>query len=278
MFLTRELPINRRTGFDSWCFHACFGNDSMPCLATWASWCCCVASRVSALMPVCGCWGGGAIACLVCMLLRRGFTMHILPLDSRWQYMMLHLIGVDVNTPAGVRASPDGWAVRGVVVSTRWWLLVDHCVLRNWDRILVRAVKGLISRAGMVSICQLLWQRDVKLQQTNPAGVSDCVEEIGSTRLYQFRLEGLTCLVFDLQNGHQDVVFLSLPLMYVDILIQFIPNPFSSSSCLCLKYVLAGPCWCLPWVRNIAFWYWKQCSTDRNTTCLPLTGYSSLDM
>ena len=46
------------------------------------------------------------------------------------------------------------------------WLLVDHCVLRNWDRILVRAVKGLNSRAGMVSICPLLWQRDVKLQQT----------------------------------------------------------------------------------------------------------------
>ena len=64
-------------------------------------------------------------------------------------------------------ASPDGWAVWGVVMSTRWWLLVDHCVLRNWDRILVRAVKGLISRAGMVSICPLLWQRDVKLQQTN---------------------------------------------------------------------------------------------------------------
>ena len=50
-------------------------------------------------------------------------------------------------------ASSYGWAVWGVVVSTRWWLLVDHCVLRNWDRILVRAVKGLISRAGMVSIC-----------------------------------------------------------------------------------------------------------------------------
>ena len=66
-------------------------------------------------------------------------------------------------------ASPNGWAVWGVVVSTRWWLLVDHCVLRNWDRILVRAVKGLISRAGMmVSICPLLWQRDVKLQQTKP--------------------------------------------------------------------------------------------------------------
>ena len=47
------------------------------------------------------------------------------------------------------------------------WLLVDHCVLRNWDRILVRAVKGLISRAGMVSICPLLWQRDVKLQQAS---------------------------------------------------------------------------------------------------------------
>ena len=53
--------------------------------------------------------------------------------------------------------SPDGWAVWGVVMSTRWWLLVDHCVLRNWDRILVRAVKGLISRAGMVLICPLLW-------------------------------------------------------------------------------------------------------------------------
>ena len=65
-------------------------------------------------------------------------------------------------------ASPDGWAVWGVVMSTRWWLLVDHCVLRNWDRILVRAVKGLIFRAGMVSICPLLWQRDVKLQQTKP--------------------------------------------------------------------------------------------------------------
>ena len=45
---------------------------------------------------------------------------------------------------------------------------VHHCVLSNWDRILVRAVKGLISRAGMVSICPLLWQRDVKLQQTKP--------------------------------------------------------------------------------------------------------------
>ena len=65
-------------------------------------------------------------------------------------------------------ASPDGWAVWSAVVFTRWWLLVDHCVLRNWDRILVRAVKGLISRAGMVSICPLLWQRDVKLQQTKP--------------------------------------------------------------------------------------------------------------
>ena len=65
-----------------------------------------------------------------------------------------------------IHASPDGSAVWGVVLSTRWWLLVDHCVLRNWDRILVRAVKGLISRAGMVSICPLLWQRDVKLQQT----------------------------------------------------------------------------------------------------------------
>ena len=54
------------------------------------------------------------------------------------------------------------------------WLLVDHCVLRNWDRILVRAVKGLISRAGMVLICPLLWQRDAKLQQTNKQTYTEC--------------------------------------------------------------------------------------------------------
>ena len=60
------------------------------------------------------------------------------------------------------------------VKSQPWWLsglrrilvhslmIARHCVLRNWDRILVRAVKGLISRAGIVSICPLLWQRDVK--------------------------------------------------------------------------------------------------------------------
>ena len=35
-------------------------------------------------------------------------------------------------------------------------MIARHCVLRNWDRILVRAVKGLISRAGMVLICPLL--------------------------------------------------------------------------------------------------------------------------
>ena len=62
------------------------------------------------------------------------------------------------------------------------WLLVDHCVLRNWDRILVRAVKGLISRAGMVSICPLLWQRDVKLQQTNKQYVQWTAKE----RSYHF--------------------------------------------------------------------------------------------
>ena len=64
---------------------------------------------------------------------------------------------VDLVATISYEASPDGWVV---------WRVVDHCVLRNWDRILVRAVKGLISRAGMVSICPLLWQRDVKLQQT----------------------------------------------------------------------------------------------------------------
>ena len=80
-----------------------------------------------------------------------------------WLISRLHCTCID-------HASPDGWAVWGVVVSTRWWWHFDHCVLRNWDWILVRAVKGLISRAGMVSICPLLWQRDVKLQQTNQHG------------------------------------------------------------------------------------------------------------
>ena len=53
-------------------------------------------------------------------------------------------------------------------------MIACHCVLRNWDRILVRAVKGLISRAGIVSICLLLWQRDVKLQQTKHRDVYVC--------------------------------------------------------------------------------------------------------
>ena len=53
----------------------------------------------------------------------------------------------------------------------QWQSFVDHCVLRNWDRIQVRAVKGLIYRVGMVSICPLLWQKDVKLQQTKTATV-----------------------------------------------------------------------------------------------------------
>ena len=64
------------------------------------------------------------------------------------------------------------------------WLLVDHCVLRNWDRILVRAVKGLISRAGMVSICPLLWQRDVKLQQTNNNIVHYCPSHVWTLEDY----------------------------------------------------------------------------------------------
>ena len=45
-------------------------------------------------------------------------------------------------------------------------MIVRHCVLRNWDRILVRAVRGLIDRGDIVLICLLLCQRDVKLQQT----------------------------------------------------------------------------------------------------------------
>ena len=77
-------------------------------------------------------------------------------------------IAKDVNVFTYEKLSQPRWLsglTRSCVHSL--WLLVDHCVLSNWDRILVRAVKGLISRAGMVSICPLLWQRDVKLQQTN---------------------------------------------------------------------------------------------------------------
>ena len=105
--------------------------------------------------------------------------------------------------------SPDGWAVWGVVVFTRWWLLVDHCVLRNWDRILVRAVKGLISRAGMVSICPLLWQRDVKLQQTKP---------MNSWRKYKENLRDI-CLTgfekFPLVNSIIDLVYLNIFQYYI---------------------------------------------------------------
>ena len=35
-------------------------------------------------------------------------------------------------------------------------LIARHCDLRNWDQISVRAVRGVIYRAGMVSICLLL--------------------------------------------------------------------------------------------------------------------------
>ena len=87
---------------------------------------------------------------------QRGANCPLCPLCYNWENTF-------INSFHTIGASPDGWAVWGVVVSTRWWLLVDHGVLRNWDWILVRAVKGLISRAGMVSICPLLWQRDVKL-------------------------------------------------------------------------------------------------------------------
>ena len=76
-------------------------------------------------------------------------------------------IATDINMFSHICQSQPRWLsglTRSCVHSQ--WLLVDQCVLSNWDRILVRAVKGLISRAGMVSICPLLWQRDVKLQQT----------------------------------------------------------------------------------------------------------------
>ena len=81
-----------------------------------------------------------------------------------WPYLPLYKT-IDIFTDKKIRQ--PRW-LSGLMRSRvhSLWLLVDHCVLRNWDRILVRAVKGLNSRAGMVSICPLLWQRDVKLQQT----------------------------------------------------------------------------------------------------------------
>ena len=75
-------------------------------------------------------------------------------------------------------------------------MIVCHCVLRNWDRILVRAVKGLISRAGIVSICPLLWQRDVELQQTKPW-------LLGPVALWLARslLKFLACIMITLWSG-----------------------------------------------------------------------------
>ena len=102
-------------------------------------------------------------------------------------------------------ASPDGWAVWGVVVFTRWWFLVDHCVLWNWDRILVRAVKGLISRAGMVSICPLLWQRDDKLQQTKLCTPSQ--------KFLVHCLEILRCLPYHLLHNKYKYVMFTLRLV-----------------------------------------------------------------
>ena len=73
------------------------------------------------------------------------------------------------------------------------WLLVDHCVLRNWDRILVRAVKGLIYRAGMVSICPLLWQRDVKLPTNKQTmGVVGYFQKIQFAFTVWYREKGMT--------------------------------------------------------------------------------------
>ena len=111
-----------------------------------------VMSSIAGYDAICLLWGF-----LLCCVTWHGMRV------MRWQ------VYVFFNT-----ASPDGWVVWGVVLFTRWWLLVDHCVLRSWDRILVRPVKGLISRAGMVSICPLLWQWDVKLQQTKPYFNTSC--------------------------------------------------------------------------------------------------------
>ena len=88
-------------------------------------------------------------------------------LPKSYFYFLLHISLVIVVNLCQVYFSQPRW-LSGIMRSRvhSLWLLVDHCVLKNWDRILVRAVKGLISRAGMVSICPLLWQRDVKLQQT----------------------------------------------------------------------------------------------------------------
>ena len=74
------------------------------------------------------------------------------------------------TTPECLNLTPQWPWLSGLRRSLIYSLkIVCHCVLRNWDRILARAViSGLISRAGMVSICPLLWQRDVKLQQTKP--------------------------------------------------------------------------------------------------------------
>ena len=67
----------------------------------------------------------------------------------------------------------ERWAVWGVVLTTHWCLFVIVSCLRNWDRTLVRAVKGLIYRAGMVSICPLLWQRTLNSYKSKPPKESE---------------------------------------------------------------------------------------------------------
>ena len=114
----------------------------------------------------CGCGPNlcGAVWVRACNFSQRRSLIH-----SSITSINHYSITIVTSTPTHQPLLPAPMAERSKAYSRvhSLWLLVDHCVLRNWDRILVRAVKGLISRVGMVSICPLLWQRDVKLQQTN---------------------------------------------------------------------------------------------------------------
>ena len=64
--------------------------------------------------------------------------------------------GVTVHPPPPLPpgSSMSGIILFGVALSTCWWLLI-----------IVSGGEGFNFLAGMVSICPLLWQRDVKLQQ-----------------------------------------------------------------------------------------------------------------
>ena len=75
-------------------------------------------------------------------------------------------------------------------------MIARHCVLINWDRIPVRAVKGLLSRGGMVSICPLLWQREL-----NDSQLHRTIEHMYDPIMYKQIMNPMLMSYYLLLNG-----------------------------------------------------------------------------